>query len=295
MADTKQKLLNVVKDLLDNSKQIRNDYEFDTWIEEVYISLKRNFPDEKTLIKHFKSFKDADFDLETDYKKTWFGEEDLKTLQRHLENLVIHIQEIKDVKRPEDKTKTEKSIDLLNHLVDDLNVITESEKFNRWRDRAIDFLLPLTGKKSTYLTIYKMRAGGGDPEWNAQQLERFKAECTSLLKELIRIWEVYGVEEPNSSNPGTTINLHQNQVNNQNQSNHQETNINIEIHQILKQFKDSLTEAEINAIKEVQESDDEPTEKKKRIGAILVDKAFDLGVALASTPEIWHWFADKFK
>jgi hypothetical protein len=297
MAEAKQNKLNALKDLIDNARLLKDNSQFDSWIDESVVSLKRNFPDEKQLIKQFKNYRDSytnDFDQED--TTVWSYEKDRTSLIKLLEGLMIHVHEQKEEKVEDSKTKTERYIDYLNHLIQDLEVIEDGKAFSQWKGRTTDFIKKIADKNSTFYAIAKMRIAYEMTDLENDHLKHIKVDAIKLLKGEIKALELIGVDsiESNSA-PANVFNLTQTQSNNQTQSNHQETNINLEINNILEHFKDSLTGGEIKAIKEVQESNEESKEKKRKIGEILGDKALDLGVALASTPEVWHWIMERFK
>ena len=171
--------------------------------------------------------------------------------------------------------KPESAIDALNKKVGELSDINDKDAFNIWQ-------------KSTSSTLQNIYPSNEDIKRKFEDISaihrtlrsvddvthKAKKEANSYLQSLISDVHHFGLPHLNTVSKSDKVSVIVTQENNQNQS----TSISINIDFIIDVLKGELRTSEIEEVKEILESDDEPKEKKKK----FIDKIKTFGNDVAS-------------
>ena len=168
---------------------------------------------------------------------------------------------------------TEKAIEAIREKINEIDSIQYYDQFYPWKKATIGTLKRVTPHNETIIEhlseIESTSMYGGDYKESA------KRDSKQLLESLIKDLERFGLEEPpKESGVKELVKVDVNQTNNQTQS----TNISFNIEIIMDVLKGELRTSEIDELKEILDSSDEPKVKKKR----FVDKIKSFGSDVAS-------------
>ena len=168
---------------------------------------------------------------------------------------------------------TEVAIEAIKEKIVSLKSVRDSGQFYTWRKSTIGTLKRVVPNNTTIFNhlneIVVSSPFGGD------FYDSGKLESESLLESLILDIQRFGFEESVKKNiDADKIHVSVNQNNSQVQS----TNVSINLNLLLDAFKDELRKSEIEELKEILESADEPKTKKKN----FFDKIKSFGSDVAS-------------
>lgn len=168
----------------------------------------------------------------------------------------------------------ETAIEAIQEKLQDLSRVNNSSAFYTW-------------KKTTIATLKRIVPHNVTIFQNLQEIDATflytaadntpaaKAESKIILEQLIKDIERFGLEtEPVLNSSTEKIALSVNQFNTQNQT----TNISISLDSLIEILKEELRSSEIEELKEILESKDEPKIKKKN----FMDKIKSFGSDVAS-------------
>ena len=167
----------------------------------------------------------------------------------------------------------EKAIEAINDKIQDLKKVQMDRQFYTWRQSTIGTLKRVVPHNETIFrnleSIIVSSPFGGDFTATGKQ------DALILLENLIIDIKNFGLEEPKKNDKNSDkLSVNINQHNNQNQS----TSISINIDFIIDILKGELRNSEIEEVKEILESEEEPKEKKRK----FIDKIKSFGNDVAS-------------
>lgn len=167
----------------------------------------------------------------------------------------------------------DKAIGAITDKIEDLKKVQMDAQFYTWRKATIGTLKRVVPHNETIFknleSISITTAFGGD------FTARGKQDAKTLLENLIADIKNFGLEEPQNLNKNKpSLNVNVNQHNNQIQT----TSVSINIDFILDVLKGELRASEIEQVKEILDSKDEPKEKKKK----FIEKIKSFGNDVAS-------------
>jgi hypothetical protein len=165
------------------------------------------------------------------------------------------------------------AIETINDIISDLKKIQVDNQFYPWRKAAIGTLKRVVPFNETIFenleSISITTPFGGD------YTQRGKQDSLVLLETLIRDIKRFGLEKPIKDDKNTDkISVVVSQQNQQNQT----TTVSIQIDFIIEVLKGELRTSEIEEVKEILGSNDEPKEKKKK----FIEKIKSFGNDVAS-------------
>ena len=167
----------------------------------------------------------------------------------------------------------EKAIEAIKEKITSLGLITHYDQFYPWKKSMIGTLKRIVPNNEAIIEhleeIESTSMYGGDYTKSA------KRDSQQILESLIKDIERFGLEElkDNNNDSGVVkVNVHQN--NEQTQT----TKVQVKIDLIVDVLKGELRASEIEQLKEILESSDEPKEKKKK----FMDKIKSFGSDVAS-------------
>ncbi len=163
-----------------------------------------------------------------------------------------------------------KAIQAIQNKLNTLMELRETKQFNVWQKETVLTLINIYSENDKRIKSFEEIRS----YHYSDKFPDAKVEAESILKSLIKDIEDFGIVKSDSKSKmeGVNVNLHQH--NSQNQS----TSVNINIDFILDVLKGELRNSEIEEVKEILESDDEPKEKKKK----FIDKIKSFGSDVAS-------------
>lgn len=181
----------------------------------------------------------------------------------------------------------DKAIEAINSKIESLKNVQMDGQFYTWRKATIGTLERVVPYNRTIFknldSISISTPFGGD------FTARGKQDALTLLENLITDINNFGLEKPEKSDTDSNkLSVNINQHNNQNQS----TSISITIDFIIDVLKGELRNSEIEEVKEILESEDEPKEKKKRfiekIKSFGSDVASNILANLLTNPQVYE-------
>lgn len=166
--------------------------------------------------------------------------------------------------------KRTNAIEALTDKKEEISNIKDANSFHRWKERTCITLSRIYGYDDNSIQIINSKRIN-----NFNSLEQAKIDSTAFISSLITDLTRFDIPDF-SKNIGekSDINLNVNQSNTQSQS----TSVNIDLKIILDVIKDELRGSEIEELKEILESKEEPKEKKKK----FIDKIKSFGVEVSS-------------
>ena len=163
-----------------------------------------------------------------------------------------------------------KAIQAIQNKLDALIQLRETKQFNVWQKETVLTLINIYSESDKRIKSF-------EGIYSFHYSDRFpdaKLEAEAILKSLVNDIKDFGIVKSDSNSKMERINLNVNQHNTQNQS----TSVSINIDFILDVLKGELRNSEIEEVKDILESDDEPKEKKKK----FIDKVKSFGSDVAS-------------
>jgi len=171
--------------------------------------------------------------------------------------------------------RPESAISALNKKVEELSDINNREEFNIWQkatSSTLQNIYPnnedIKRKFEDISAIHRTLRSVDDVTYKA------KKEASSILKSLITDIEDFGLAHLNQTKKDENFSVVVNQQNHQNQS----TSVSINLSFIIEVLKGELRNSEIEEVKEILESEEEPKEKKRK----FIDKIKSFGNDVAS-------------
>jgi hypothetical protein len=180
------------------------------------------------------------------------------------------------------------AIEAILEKLEEMNTVSNNEHFNNWRKKTIGTLKRIVPENVTIinqLTELHSFSSITFENYTSSAIEGAKILLESLIGDLKK----FGIEETrnlSTDKPGLSVNF--NQHNNQTQT----TSINIKIDFLIEVLKGELRTSEIEEVKEILESDDEPTLKKKKfiekIKSFGSDVATNILANILTNPQVYE-------
>jgi hypothetical protein len=171
--------------------------------------------------------------------------------------------------------KPESAIIALNKKIEELSNINDKEAFNIWQKATsctLQNIYPnnadIKKKFEDISAIHRTMKSINDVTYKA------KNEASSILKSLVVDIKDFGLPHLNTASKDDKVSVIVTQENNQNQT----TSVSINIDFIIDVLKGELRSSEIEEVKEILESEEEPKEKKKK----FIEKIKSFGSDVAS-------------
>ncbi|WP_291103985.1 MULTISPECIES: hypothetical protein [unclassified Flavobacterium] len=169
----------------------------------------------------------------------------------------------------------EVAIKAINSKLEQLKSVGGHQEFNNWRKITSTTLSNIyTNKEDLIQKFESIKAWVTVMSGSGDRTNQAKREAEDYLKSIISDIEHFGLPQLIDSKQSEKLSVNVHQQNNQNQS----TSVNINIDFILDVLKGELRNSEIEEVKDILESDDEPKEKKKK----FIDKIKSFGSDVAS-------------
>lgn len=167
----------------------------------------------------------------------------------------------------------DKAIEAINDKIESLKKVQMDGQFYTWRKATIGTLKRVVPYNRT---IFKnLESISISTPFGGDFTARGKQDALTLLENLITDINNFGLEKPEKSDTDSNkLSVNINQHNNQNQS----TSISINVNFIIDVLKGELRASEIEEVKEILESEEEPKEKKRK----FIDKIKSFGNDVAS-------------
>lgn len=167
----------------------------------------------------------------------------------------------------------DKAIGAINDKIEDLKKVQMDAQFYTWRKATIGTLKRVVPYNET---IFKnLESISISTPFGGDFTARGKQDALILLENLIADIKNFGLEEPKKNDKDSEkVSVNINQHNNQNQS----TLVTINISFLLDELKSELRKSELEEVKEILESEEEPKTKKKK----FVEKIKSFGSNVAS-------------
>jgi hypothetical protein len=181
----------------------------------------------------------------------------------------------------------EKAIEAIREKINEIDSIKYYDEFYPWKKTTIGTLKRVVPYNLTIIEhlsgIESLGNYGGD------QKESAKRDSKQLLKSLIKDIERFGLEEPQKEiGAKEVIKVDVNQSNHQNQS----TTVSINLEFIFEVLKGELRNSEIEELKEIIESTEEPKVKKKnfmdKIKSFGSDAASNVLANILTNPQVYE-------
>jgi hypothetical protein len=169
---------------------------------------------------------------------------------------------------------SEIAIEAMLEKLEEMKTVDNSGHFNIWRNTTIGTLKRIVPQNITIINqLDSLRASA--PIGNGDYTSSAKKGAKILLESLIGDLKKFGIEEiRNLTNDKPSLNVNVNQHNNQTQS----TSVTINIDFLIEILKGELRTSEIDEVKEILESEDEPKEIKRK----FIDKIKSFGSDVAT-------------
>lgn len=175
----------------------------------------------------------------------------------------------------------------------ELESVYNSTDYYTWNLSLVSKLEIICPKNSIVKSIRDINAVG----YKSDETQHAKERTKTLISGLIQDIEDFGLEKINftpQENNKNALNLSLNQQINQSQS----TTISINFEFIIDVLKGELRNSEIEELKEILDSSDEPIEKKKRfidkIKSFGSDVASNILANLLTNPQVYSQLAGMF-
>lgn len=188
---------------------------------------------------------------------------------------------------------TEKAIEAITKKLETLQRVGNSSNFSSWKTTAINTLLNIYNENDIRIkNLQQVRAVSLYS--NRDLTNEAKVEAKEILDSIISDIKDFGLPISTKENYNKALNLNINQTNNQSQS----TNINISLSIITDAIKGELRNSEIDILKEIIESSEEPTEKKKKfiekIKSFGSDVSSNILANIITNPQVYGNIGDLF-
>lgn len=187
----------------------------------------------------------------------------------------------------------EKAIEAITKKLETLQSVRNSSGFSSWKTTAANTLLNIYNENDVRIKkLEKIRAFSlyTDRDLTAEA----KIEAMEILDSIISDIKDFGLPKPSKENSDKAMNLSINQTNNQTQS----TTINISLSIITDAIKGELRTSEIDQLKEIIESSEEPTEKKKKffekIKSFGSDVSSNILANIITNPKVYEQIGGMF-
>jgi len=168
----------------------------------------------------------------------------------------------------------ETAIKSLKSKLLELESVRNSNEYYNWNSSTVSKLEIICPRNSIVQSVREINAVGYKSDNTPHAKERAKTLLTGLLQDI----EDFGLERINfnsNSLENNAVNVSVNQQNNQSQS----TNVSINFEYIVEILKGELRNSEIEELKEILESKQDPKEKKKS----FIEKIKSFGNDVSST------------
>jgi hypothetical protein len=180
------------------------------------------------------------------------------------------------------------AIEAILEKLEEMNTVNNSEHFNNWRKKTIGTLKRVVPENVTIINqLTELRSFS--PITYDDYTSSAKDGAKILLESLIGDLKKFGIEETrNLSTDKPNLNINVNQHNNQTQT----TSVNIKIDFLIEVLKGELRTSEIEEVKEILESDDEPKLKKmkfiEKIKSFGSDVATNILANILTNPQVYE-------
>jgi hypothetical protein len=182
-----------------------------------------------------------------------------------------------------------KAIQAIQVKLEKLALLNETKQFNVWQKETVLTLINIYAESDKRIKSFE--------EIHSYQhfgfagIDRFpeaKLEADALLNSLITDIIDFGIIRSDSKSKSGGININLNQHNSQNQS----TIVSVNFELIIESLKYGLSGAQIEELKEILESNQEPKEKKKtfveKIKSFGSDVASNILANLLTNPQVYE-------
>lgn len=182
----------------------------------------------------------------------------------------------------------ENVINAIQRKIESLNLIKTKEEFNNWQNTAVSMLINIYDENDKRVkSIENIKSYEFKYTRGTDLTTEAKSQAKSILQGLIDDISDFGVLKKNKhSENGVSILV------NQNNSQIQSTTIQIQLELIIESLNQGLSEVQIQALKEILESNLEPKEKKKsfvnKIKSFGSDVASNILANLLTNPEVYN-------
>ncbi len=187
-----------------------------------------------------------------------------------------------------------KAIDAIQGKLEKLALLSETNQFNVWQKETVLTLINIYAESDKRITSFEEIQSY--QHYGITGFDRFpeaKQEAESILKSLITDIRDFGIIRSDSKTKSGGININVNQHNSQNQS----TTVSVNFDMILESLKYGLSGAQIEELKEILESNQEPKEKKKtfveKIKSFGSDVASNILANLLTNPQVYEQLGGK--
>jgi len=180
---------------------------------------------------------------------------------------------------------SEMAIASITAKLSELDSVRNSTEYYNWNLSVVSKLEIICPNNSIIQSVRKINAVG----WDYDNTPNAKLTSKTLLNGLIQDIEDFGIEHLNpkpSNEKGLNVNV------SQSNQQYQTTNVSINLEFILDILKGELRTSEIEELKEILESSEEPKEKKKRfvekIKSFGSDVASNILANLLTNPQVYE-------
>jgi hypothetical protein len=182
-----------------------------------------------------------------------------------------------------------KAIQAIEGKIESLALLRETKQFNVWQKETTLTLINIYSENDK--RIKSLEAIHSYHDYGFAGLDRFseaKSEAEALLKSLINDIKDFGIVKSDLKSKSNGINVNLNQHNTQSQT----TNVSVNFELIIESLKYGLSGVQIEELKEILESKQEPKEKKKsfieKIKSFGNDVASNILANLLTNPQVYE-------
>jgi hypothetical protein len=186
---------------------------------------------------------------------------------------------------------TEQAIRLLSSKISELTNVRTPDDFLSWRDSTVQRLQVICPNNPIIKQIADIKATS---VYTYDSLVHKKnPQVKKMLDSLVEDIEVVGIEayhKPEKNNDSSTVTVHNTNAQSQSQEQEQEVTLNFEF--VVDCLKSGLRDTEIQELKDILESDDEPKVKKNKFSEKLLsfgsDIASNILANILTNPQVYE-------
>ncbi len=182
-----------------------------------------------------------------------------------------------------------KAIQAIQVKLEKLASLSETSQFNVWQKETVLTLINIYAESDKRIKSFEEIQSY--QHYGFTGIDRFpkaKQEAEAILKSLITDITNFGIIRSDSNSKSGGVNINVNQHNSQNQS----TSVSVNFELIIESLKYGLSGVQIEEIKEILESNQDPKDKKKsfveKIKSFGLDAASNILANLLTNPGVYE-------